>query len=176
VAERMAASVRFEDTVARLSGDEFVVLLPHLGDPEEVLLVADRILQALGDPFPVAAERVLVAASMGVTVYPDDGVTAEDLLARADAAMYRAKDVAGSRWQIYNADLATEALERMHLEASLLDALADGELVLHYQPIIDARTGQTSGAEALVRWQHPQRGLLSPAEFIPVAERSDLIV
>ena len=176
VAQRMADSVRFEDTVARLSGDEFVVLLPHLHDPEEVLLVADRVLQSLGDPFAVAGERVLVAASMGVTVFPEDGATAEDLLARADAAMYRAKDVAGSRWQIYNADLAVEALERMHLEASLLDALADGELVLHYQPIVDVKTGQTSGAEALVRWQHPQRGLLSPAEFIPVAERSDLIV
>ncbi|MFP5255715.1 MAG: putative bifunctional diguanylate cyclase/phosphodiesterase [Acidimicrobiia bacterium] len=176
VAERMQSCVRFEDTVARMSGDEFVVLLPHLNDPNEVLLVADRLLQAMGDPFAVGGERVLVAASMGVTVYPEDGVAAEDLLARADAAMYRAKEVVGSRWQVYNADLATEALERMHLEASLLDALAEGELVLHYQPIVDARTGLTTGAEALVRWQHPERGLLSPAEFIPVAERSDLIV
>lgn len=176
VAERMQRCVRFEDTVARLSGDEFVVLLPHLNDPQEVLVVAQRLLESLGDPFTVSGERVLVAASMGITVFPEDGTCAEDLLARADAAMYRAKDTIGSHWRVYNADLATEALERMHLEASLLDALADDELVLHYQPIVDARSGLTIGAEALVRWQHPERGLLSPAEFIPVAERSDLIV
>jgi diguanylate cyclase (GGDEF)-like protein len=176
VAERLRAGVRDEDTVARLSGDEFVVLLPHLGDADEVLTVVERLLTDLGDPFTVSDERLLVAASVGIAVYPGDGETAEEILARADAAMYRAKEAPGSHWQVYNADLATEALSRMHLEAALLDGIARGELVLHYQPIVESGTGLTCGAEGLVRWQHPEQGLLPPGDFVPVAERSDLIV
>ncbi|MGH9273607.1 MAG: putative bifunctional diguanylate cyclase/phosphodiesterase [Acidimicrobiales bacterium] len=175
VAQRLQRCVRDEDTVARLSGDEFVVLLPHLGDADEVLVVADRMLLALGDPFTVEGERLLIAGSVGIAVYPNDGASAEEILAGADAAMYTAKETAGSHWQVYSPGLATEALSRMQLEAELLDGMARDELVLHYQPIVDAVTGLTSGAEALVRWQHPERGLVPPDEFVPLAERSDLI-
>ena len=176
VAARLQDCVRFEDTVARLAGDEFVVLLPHLSDAGEVTVVAERVLTALGDPFTVDGERLLVAGSIGIAVYPDDGDTAEEILAGADAAMYTAKETLGSHWQLYSPSLASEALSRLQLEAALLDGIARDELVLHYQPIIDAATGRIAGAEALVRWQHPERGLLSPGEFVPLAERSDLIV
>lgn len=176
VAERLTASVRDEDTVARLSGDEFVVLLPHLAAPDEVLIVAQRLLDALGHPVTVAEERMLIGASIGVAVFPHDGATATELLASADAAMYRAKDVPGSAWEVFSPQLATQAQARLHVEAGLLDALARDELVLHYQPIIDVATGRTVGAEALVRWEHPEQGLLLPGHFVPVAEQSDLIV
>lgn len=176
VGERLARAVRDEDTVARLSGDEFVVLLPHLTDERDVVPVADRVLAALGEPVVVGAEQVLVAASVGVALYPADGDTATDLLARADDAMYRAKETPGTAVQVYNASLASETASRLQTETELLAGIEAGELVLHYQPIVDSVTGLTCGVEALVRWQHPERGLLPPAEFIPVAERSDLVV
>jgi diguanylate cyclase (GGDEF)-like protein len=176
VAGRLASCVRDEDTVARLSGDEFVVLLPHLGAANEVLIVAQRMLDAIGRPVTVAEERMLVSASIGVAVYPNDGATAAELLASADAAMYRAKELPGSAYEVFSPQLATQAQARLHLEAGLLDALARDELVLHYQPIVDLATGRTAGAEALVRWEHPEQGLLLPGHFVPVAEQSDLIV
>ena len=176
VSHRLMACVRDEDTVARLSGDEFVMLLPHLAKADEVVLVAERVLEAFGEPMTVAGERMLVTGSVGVAVFPNDGETAEAVLASADAAMYRAKEVSGSSWEIHSPKLAHQAQSRLQVESGLLDAIAKGELVLHYQPIVDVATGLTTGAEALVRWNHPERGLLMPGEFVPIAERSDLIV
>ena len=176
VADRLQRCVREEDTVARLSGDEFVVLLPHLTSPDEALVVAERALAALGDPVTVLEERLLMAGSVGIAVYPNDGSTAEEILASADAAMYRAKETPGNHWEIFSPRLATQAQSRMAVEAGLLDGIAREELVLHYQPIVDGSSGRIVGAEGLVRWNHPDRGLLSPAEFVPIAERSDLIV
>ena len=176
VAERLQQCVREEDTVARLSGDEFVVLLPHLTSADEALIVAERALAALGDPVTVLDERLLMAGSVGIAVYPNDGDSAEDLLASADAAMYRAKETPGNHWEVFSPRLATQAQSRMAVEAGLLDGIAREELVLHFQPIVDAPSGRIGGAEGLVRWNHPERGLLSPAEFVPIAERSDLIV
>ncbi len=176
VANRLRDCVRDEDTVARLSGDEFVVLLPHLNATSEVLVVAERVLEALAHPFTVAEEHVLVAASVGIAVYPDDGATAEEVLGSADAAMYHAKVEVGSRIEVFSPKLLTQAQARRHMEAGLLDGLDRDELVLHYQPIIDVSTGQTVGAEALVRWNHPERGFLLPGHFVPLAEQSDLIV
>ena len=176
VAQRLSTCVRQEDTVARLSGDEFVVLLPHLAAPEEVMLVAERVLDAFGEPMTVAGERMLITGSVGVAVFPNDGGAAEEVLAAADAAMYRAKEVSGCSWEIHSPKLAQQAQSRLQVESGLLDAIANDELVLHYQPVVDAATGLTAGAEALVRWNHPERGLLMPGEFVPIAERTDLIV
>ncbi len=176
VAARLSGCVRDEDTVARLSGDEFVLLLPHLAEAESALDVARRILDALGSPMTIAGERMLVAGSVGIATYPSDGSTPEALLESADAAMYRAKETPGNSWELFSGQMATDARERLRTEAALLDGIGRGELVLHYQPVVDLATGRTIGAEALMRWVHPERGLLPPAEFIPIAERSDLIV
>jgi diguanylate cyclase (GGDEF)-like protein len=176
VAARLRTCVRDEDTVARLAGDEFVVLLPFLASPDDVLLVAQRVLDALGKPITVAEERMLLAASVGIAVYPNDGATADEVLASADAAMYRAKEQPGNTYEVFSPQLATQALARLHVETGLLDGLARDELVLHYQPVVDLPTGRTVGAEALVRWNHPEQGFLLPGHFVPVAEQSDLIV
>ena len=176
VAGRLRRCARDEDTVARLSGDEFVIMLPHLGSADEVVTVAERVLATLGDPVTVFDTRLLIAGSIGIAVYPDDGTTAENLLASADAAMYRAKDTPGNHWEIFSPRMATEAHSRMQAEADLVDGIGRDELVLHYQPIIEGPSGRIVGAEALVRWQHPERGLLLPGSFVPMAERSDLIV
>ncbi|MEO7427942.1 MAG: EAL domain-containing protein, partial [Acidimicrobiales bacterium] len=176
VAERLSACVRDEDTVARLSGDEFVILLPHLAAPDHVVTVAQRVLESIGHPITVAEQRMLLAGSIGIAVYPNDGSTAGEILASADAAMYRAKDTPGNTWELFSSKLATQAQARLHVEAGLLDGLARDELVLHYQPIVDLPTGNIVGAEALVRWNHPERGFLLPGHFVPIAEQSDLIV
>jgi diguanylate cyclase (GGDEF)-like protein len=176
VAARLSSCVRDEDTVARLSGDEFVILLPHLSAADDVLIVAQRVLESLGKPISVAEQRLPVAGSVGIAVYPGDGTTAVDVLASADAARYRAKQTPGSSCEVFSSELATNAQARLHVEAGLLDALARDELVLHYQPIIDMQSGRTVGAEALVRWNHPEQGFLLPGHFVPVAELSDLIV
>jgi diguanylate cyclase (GGDEF)-like protein len=176
VAKRLLSCIRDEDTVARLSGDEFVLLLPDLPTSEDVLVVAQRVLDSLGTPITVGGERMLLAASIGIAAYPDDGSTPDDLLANADAAMYRAKEVPGNTWEIFSGQMATEARARLHTEAALLDGIARDELVLHYQPIVDLASGSTVGAEALVRWDHPDQGLLLPGHFVPIAEQSDLIV
>jgi diguanylate cyclase (GGDEF)-like protein len=176
VADRLKKCIRDEDTVARLSGDEFVILLPHLDSPDHVVTVAQRVLDSLGQPVTVAEERLLLAGSIGIAVYPNDGSTAVEVLASADAAMYRAKETTGNTWEVFSAKLATQAQARLHLESGLLDGLARDELVLHYQPIVDLPTGRTVGAEALVRWNHPEQGFLLPGHFVPVAEQSDLIV
>jgi diguanylate cyclase (GGDEF)-like protein len=176
VADRLRTCVRDEDTVARLAGDEFVILLPHLRASEEVVTVAQRLLEALGQPVTVAEQRLPVAGSVGVAVYPGDGDSAVEVLGSADAAMYRAKQTPGNSCEVFSAELASHAQARLHVEAELLDALARDELVLHYQPIIDLESGRTVGAEALVRWNHPERGFLLPGHFVPVAELSDLIV
>ena len=176
VATRLSRCVRDEDTVARLSGDEFVLLLPHLAQPEDALEVARRILDSLGQPVAIAGERMLVAGSIGVATYPADGSTPDELLESADAAMYRAKETPGNSWELFSGQMATDARERLRTESALLDGIGRGELVLHYQPVVELETGRTVGAEALMRWNHPERGLLPPSEFIPIAERSDLIV
>ena len=175
VSRRLVECARDEDTVARLAGDEFAVLLPHLADADDVLVVAERILDALGEPTMIGGQRVRNAGSVGVAVFPDDGNTANDLLAAADSAMYRAKEHGGASVGVFSSELYRHAATRLEIENALVDGLGRGELVLHYQPIVDAESGRIAGAEALVRWQHPEQGLLGPAEFIPVAEQSDLI-
>jgi diguanylate cyclase (GGDEF)-like protein len=176
VARRLLDCARDEDTVARLGGDEFAILLPHLRSPSDVVVVAQRILDALGEPVSVAGKRMLAGGSIGVAVFPEDGATAPEVLASADAAMYRAKERPGSCYEIFSPALSTQAHEHLKLEAALYEGMERDELVLHYQPIVDLATGRTAGAEALVRWQHPDEGLLMPGHFVPIAERSELVV
>ncbi|HZQ86689.1 MAG TPA: EAL domain-containing protein [Acidimicrobiales bacterium] len=173
---RLKACVRDEDTVARLGGDEFALLLPHVNGFEGSVTVAERVMDAFKAPFSLAEQRMVVTPSMGVAIYPEDGTDPQELLANADTAMYRAKEMGRNSYEIYSTDLQTRAHERLQLEAALRRGLENGELVLHYQPKIDLATRKIVGAEALVRWEHPEEGLLLPGHFVPLAEQSGLVV
>jgi diguanylate cyclase (GGDEF)-like protein len=173
---RLRACLRDEDTVARLGGDEFALMLPHLNGFDGAVTVAERVMEAFKAPFSLAEERMVVTPSMGIAIYPDDGLHPHELLANADKAMYRAKEMGRNTYEIYSTALQTKADERLALEAALRRGLEQGELVLHYQPKIDLVTKRIVGAEALVRWDHPERGLLLPGHFVPLAEQSGLVV
>jgi predicted signal transduction protein with EAL and GGDEF domain len=162
------------DTVARLGGDEFVVLCERVDGEREALAFADRIREAVGQPFPLSAGTVFVTASVGVAT--GAAVSAETLLEQADLAMYRAKDQGRGRTELFDAELRTGAAARVEIEAALRGGIDRGELRIFYQPQYSLRTSALVGMEALVRWQHPDLGLVSPMEFIPVAEESGLIV
>ncbi len=175
VAARLQALVRAEDTVCRLGGDEFVLLLPE-ADQEGALRVADKVLVAFRQPFAVAGHALNATASVGIALYPHDGVDFAELLKNADAALYRAKHEGRNTRVFYDRAMNAATLARMVLETELRQALATGQLRAHYQPKVRLADGVLVGAEALVRWQHPERGLIPPGQFIPVAEASDLIV
>jgi diguanylate cyclase (GGDEF)-like protein len=175
-AQRLQSALRDEDTVARLGGDEFAVLLPHVSGTEGVVTVAEKLGELFRQPVEVAGERFVPTASVGVAIYPFDGEDADALLATADAAMYRAKAAGRDTFELHSAELASRAQERLAVEVALLAAIEHGDLVLHYQPVFDVRSHAVIGAEALVRWQHPELGLIPPGDFVPVAEQSDLVV
>jgi diguanylate cyclase (GGDEF)-like protein/PAS domain S-box-containing protein len=174
VADRLLGATRGSDTVARLGGDEFAVLL-GVRAPGEITLVADRIVAALSSPFEVDGRDIRVSASVGVAV-ADAGESPDDLLRNADLALYRAKGAGKGRHAAFAPEMHRAAISRLELEAELRWAIANDELLLHYQPIMDLATGRVSSAEALVRWQHPERGLVPPAEFVPLAEATDLVL
>ena len=176
VAQRLEHCAREGDTMARLGGDEFVLVLPDVDRPEGVSLVADRLLAAVAHPIPLHGHEVRVTASIGAALYPRDGADGDTLLKNADTAMYRAKELGGDGFHFCTEDLNSRALERLTLEGELRQALERQELVVHYQPQVDLASGQIVAAEALVRWQHPERGMVSPAQFIPLAEETGLIV
>lgn len=181
ITARLEASVRLEDTVARLGGDEFVVLLSGLeGKRSEVTRhvrqVAEKLRQLLAEPMLLDGHQLQVTPSIGVALIPDHGNTPADLLKRADIALYRAKDSGRNAIQLFRTTMQDAASARLRLENDLRLALARGEFELHFQPQVDARDGQVVGAEALLRWQHPQLGAQSPAQFIQVLEESGLIV
>ncbi|HET9769258.1 MAG TPA: EAL domain-containing protein [Acidimicrobiia bacterium] len=175
-AARMRACVRDEDTVARLGGDEFGLLLPHVSGIDGAVAVARRVLAAFAEPVELAGQPVVVSPSIGISLFPQDGADAEAIVEGADAAMYRAKERGRNTFEIFSPALRSEALERLALEVALRRALEVGELVLHYQPKVDLKTGRITGAEALVRWNHPERGLLMPGAFVPLAEQTGLVV
>jgi diguanylate cyclase (GGDEF)-like protein len=175
VARRIRAALREGDTVARMGGDEFVILLTGLDSGEEAAAVGRKVLDALKTSVRLGDRELLVRASMGIAIYPEDGTEAGVLLKNADAAMYRAKEAGGDNYQLHSKALHDAALERLELECDLRRALAQDELVLHYQPIYDLRERRFHGFEALVRWQHPARGLLQPSDFLAVAERAHLM-
>lgn len=175
VAARLRALVRGSDGVARLGGDEFVVLLESLEHAEDAALVAQKILAALAQPFNLGGRELSLSASIGVSAFPDDGLDSSSLLKNADIALYRAKAQGKNIFQLYSAQMNSHTVERLSLETDLRRALDRQELALHYQPKIELRSGRVLGVEALVRWQHPERGLISPATFIPLAEETGLI-
>ena len=175
VGRRLHSAARSSDTLARLGGDEFAVLIESRDAAHEAMPLARRMIEVLHRPFTVAAQRVSLSCSVGVALYPDHDDAGHRLLACADAAMYAAKRAGGSTCVVYHPGMEGDAGEQLALQQELRDAIDHGELRLYYQPKVCSTDGRVHGWEALVRWQHPQRGLLSPAVFIPLAERFGLI-
>jgi diguanylate cyclase (GGDEF)-like protein/PAS domain S-box-containing protein len=176
MAERLRASVRVSDLVARLGGDEFVVLLHGDADVGDLSAIAQKLLYAVGESMTIQNCAFQVTGSIGISLYPTDGTDAATVLKHAEAAMYLAKNKGKNNVQFYTAELANMAATRFEMESALRHALLRDELVLHFQPKVDMRTGRVHGLEALVRWLHPTRGLVPPGEFIPLAEELGLIV
>ena len=176
VAGRIAGCVREGDTVARLGGDEFVAILSEIAAEEDATVVTRKILKAMAEPYTIEGHELHVTGSIGIALHPRDGGDAETLLKCADAALYRSKDLGRNMYQFFNVEMNTKAMERLMLEGGLRRALEQREFLLHYQPRVDLRTGEITGMEALVRWQHPEKGLIPPLRFIPVAEETGLIV
>ena len=175
-ARRILACTRESDTVARLGGDEFTVILSRVKDAKDVELVAQKIIERLGEPFQLGESVVYVSASIGITMYPQDATDVEELLKSADQAMYVAKRQGRNRFSHFTQSLQTEAQERSHMITDLRAAILENQFHLHYQPMMDMATGHIRMAEALVRWDHPTRGIIMPSEFIPLAEKSGQIV
>jgi diguanylate cyclase (GGDEF)-like protein/PAS domain S-box-containing protein len=176
IAKRLVECVRGSDTVSRQGGDEFVMLLLDIEEPEDAALLARKILQAVAGSHPIERHDLHVTASIGVSVYPDDGLDAETLIKNADTAMYQAKENGRQSYQFFKPAMNIRAVERQSIEESLSRALERQEFALHYQPKINLRSGEITGAEALIRWTHPVQGPISPARFIPVAEDCGLIL
>jgi diguanylate cyclase (GGDEF)-like protein/PAS domain S-box-containing protein len=176
VAGRLRGSVREGDTVSRLGGDEFTMLLPGIGRAVDAAKVAEKVLDTLREPIRVEGHDLFVTASIGIAIYPEDGTVPEALVKNADTAMYRAKEQGRDNYQLYTAAMNATALERLALESALRRALSANELALHYQPLLEIASGRIHAVEALLRWHHPERGLIPPAEFIPLAEVTGLIV
>ncbi len=176
IAKRLTTCVRESDTVSRHGGDEFLILLSELDHPEDAAAIAQKIVDSIAEPHHIAGHELLLTASVGIALYPEDGHDTQSLIMRADTAMYYAKNTGRNRVGFYRADMEAPAIKRSSIESELRSALDKGELELYYQPTIDLETGVISGAEALMRWHHPERGLISPDQFIPAAESSGLIV
>ena len=175
VAKRLVSCMREEDTVARMGGDEFVVIQRGIDQPDDAALLATRILAEVNRPLSVAGHEIVAGLSIGISLYPQDGEDVSALLKNADAAMYRAKDKGRNGYQYYSNEMNAAGLERLELESDLRQALQRGELRVHYQPQADLASGRIVGAEALVRWQHASRGVISPSVFIPLAEDNGMI-
>jgi diguanylate cyclase (GGDEF)-like protein/PAS domain S-box-containing protein len=175
-AKRLTACVREGDVVARLGGDEFVVLLTDVQATDTVVAIAERMLEQLSAPYHLHGHDARASASIGIGMYPADGCNVTVLMKNADIAMYHAKSKNRNNYQFYAEEMNQRLLQRAQLEGELRAALANDEFVLHYQPQLAVATGRILGAESLLRWQHPTRGLLSPSEFISVAEETGLIV
>ena len=176
VAERLRTCLREGDTVARLGGDEFTLLLPGVAQVVDAARVAEKVLDALRAPFLIEDRELLATASIGISLYPEDGRDADTLVKNADAGMYRAKQQGRDNYQLCAPALNATALERLALEGSLRHAVGQDELVLHYQPVLDVASGRVRAMEALLRWRHPELGLVPPADFIPLAEMTGLII
>ncbi len=187
VADRLLQCIRKEDivirdrfvsmldTVARLGGDEFTILLSEIKEPENASKVAERIRKVLLPPVVLEDKKINVTVSVGIAIYPDDGSDVKTLIKNADIAMYNAKDLGKNSFQYYNRSMNTTASQRLNLESDLNKAIENAELRVYYQPVIDLKSRKIYAAEALVRWQHPQKGLILPMKFIPIAEEIGLI-
>jgi diguanylate cyclase (GGDEF)-like protein len=173
-ARRLRSSARANDTVARVGGDEFLLLMEDAVSAADCATLAMRLTEALRQPFEVSGQRIEISASIGVAVYPEHGER-DKLVANADAAMYAAKRAGGNTFALFEAHMGTDPAAELNLQSDLRQATQRGELFLHYQPKVDGARGQIHGAEALLRWKHPERGLVSPSVFIPLAERFGMI-
>ena len=174
-AQRCLSVLRDTDTLSRQGGDEFVVVLPDLEHRQDAMHIARKLLATLGQPYLLAGHELTITGSAGVALFPDDGQTASELLRKADAAMYRAKEEGRNTFRFFSAEINTASLGELLLENDLYGALERGELLMYYQPKVDARSGQLIGAEALMRWQHREQGMIPPTRFIPLAEENGLI-
>jgi diguanylate cyclase (GGDEF)-like protein/PAS domain S-box-containing protein len=172
----MAANGAGSQLLARISGDVFTLMLPDMGSVENISKVARRLLNAIAMPVEIDGQEIVITASLGISVFPEDGGDNDQLVRNAEAAMYHAKQAGGDGYHFYDRSMNVAALERLSLETALRRALERGELVLYYQPQIDMHSGAVVGAEALIRWRHPERGLVPPDRFIPLAEETGLIV
>lgn len=175
VAQRIRSRIRSQDMFARLGGDEFVLLMQSK-EPEGVAVLADKILEVLRKPFHIEEYTLRITSSIGIAIYPDNGHTRHDLLIHADAAMYHAKAIGRNKYCFFEESMNAHAHEHMEMIQDLRMALERGELIVYYQPKVDTLSGQVIGAEALVRWLHPKNGLIPPDRFIPVAEKTGLII
>lgn len=176
VAGRLSSCMRATDTVSRQGGDEFLLLLTNLAEPDAVVTFLGQLVAKMLEPFVIEGKELTTSISAGVAIYPEDGADFETLLKKADMAMYRAKEAGRNTYRFFNEDMNDGAIEQITLQAGLRRAIENQQFVLHYQPQIEVSSGALIGAEALVRWQHPDLGLVSPGRFIPVAEETGLIV
>lgn len=176
LAERIAASIRESDSIARLGGDEFVLLLPDLKHPDDASLIATKILEVIAQPLDLDGQEIFCSCSVGVAMAPLDGDDVETILKHADIAMYKAKESGGNCYRFYSWYMNQQAVERLAMEANMQRGLERGDFFLHYQPQFDLRSGRLVGAEALLRWQAPAIGLISPGLFIPLAEETGFII
>ena len=173
---RLQHAGRAEDTLAYLGGGSLAALLPGAAGPAEATAVVGSILSAVAEPITVGRHELFLTLSMGVAIYPSDGVTAAELLRNADAAMHRASDEGGDRWQFFHSGMNAERRDRLELDAELHRALDADQFFLEYQPVVDAATEEIVAVEALVRWRHPERGVVQPMDFIPAAEDSGVLI
>ena len=176
VAQRLVKQLRVGDSICRIGGDEFVVVLPEVKRSSDVASVAQKVIEQLSNPVLIEERELVVTPSIGISVFPDDGRDAETLIRNADAAMYHAKEMGRANYQFFTEQMNLAASRRLALESDLRRALGRDQLRVHYQPIVEAKSGQVVAHEALVRWQNPHRGLVGPAEFIQVAEETGLIL
>ena len=176
VTQRLRDALRRSDTIARLGGDEFTILLENLSEPEAVILVVKNLLEKISEPIVISGREMHISASVGISMYPGDGQSFGHLLKNADTAMYRAKELGRNTFQFYTAEMSEIAMRRLELENSLRYAIEGQDFVIFYQPKFDFKSGKCSGMEALVRWDHPEKGIIPPDEFIPLAEETGMIV
>jgi diguanylate cyclase (GGDEF)-like protein/PAS domain S-box-containing protein len=176
VAMRLVNQLRIGDTICRIGGDEFVVVLPEIKRASDAAQVAQKVIEELSRPILADERELTVTPSIGIAVFPEDGRDAETLIRNSDAAMYHAKEMGRANYQFFTAEMNQAASRRLALESDLRRALGKDELRVYYQPVVNARTGQVSGHEALVRWHHPERGIVAPAEFIQLAEETGMIL
>jgi len=175
VANRLKSQVRQTDTVGRFGGDEFVIVLTDIETNEDAMQLVSKLMRIISQPYEISARRLTISASIGVTLAPRDGTKAIELIKNADIAMYRAKDAGRAAVEFFSVEMHDRVQRRLEMEADLRRAIQQNEFVVYYQPRCDLNTGKIIGAEALIRWRHPTMGLVSPAEFIPLAEETGLI-
>jgi diguanylate cyclase (GGDEF)-like protein len=176
IASRLTACVRKSDSVARIGGDEFTLILEEIDGTADIVNVAKKVIDIVSRPVPVGGQQIFVGCSIGIAAYPEGGEDVDTLLKHADMAMYQAKSLRGSTYRFYTEKMNVEAMNQMYLEADLRRGLRRNEFELYYQPRVDLENGKVVGMEGLIRWNHPVRGVISPAEFIPLAEEVGLIV